>query len=266
MDKYGRAISDSHERDNLRQFYRLGNAGDAASESPAVPDYARGGVLLESSDEEDDESDDGKTVTLGYDQSNPIPIFRDEGEAEIDLDEGDFADLDAQAAAYASKLPQQNEPQDDIERTSRIAVVNLDWDHVRAMHLYKIFSSLVSQTAPPLTSSSKSSVHLDRRRSIKGASSTIARGKVLNVRVYPSEFGKERMAKEETEGPPMEVFKRRDVEGEEEINEKNIYEFGDGDDYDEDALRNYQLGRLRYVLNPCLSITHIEEHLDTTTR
>jgi hypothetical protein len=172
----------------------------------------------------------------------------DEGDVDINLDEGDFADLDAQAAAYASKHSEKEEPQKDTERTCRIAVVNLDWDHVRAIHLYKIFSSLVSPNAPAAASSLKASVHPDRQRSIKGSSSTIARGKVLSVRVYPSEFGKERMAREEKEGPPVEVFKRkREVEDEDEINEKTIYEVGDEDDYDEDALRKYQLERLRYV-------------------
>jgi len=244
VDKYGRVISHSHERDNLRQFYSL---DDAVSEPPTVPDYARGEVLLESSDE--DEDDDSEIVTLGNDQKTHIPILKDEGEVDIDLDEPDFADLDAQATVYASKLPLENKPQRDIERTRRIAVVNLDWDHVRAIHLYKIFSSLVSPTAPAVTLSSNSSVHPDRRRSIKGASSTVARGKVLSVRVYPSEFGKERMAREETEGPPMEVFKKRgDVGNEEEIDEKNIHEVGAEDDYDEDSLRNYQLERLRHVL------------------
>lgn len=247
MDKYGRAISHSHERDNLRQFYRLENADNTVSE-PTVLDYARGEVLLESSDE-DDEDDDRQTVTLGNDQKKSISVSKDKREVEIDLDEGDFADLDAQATVYASKLPPENEPQEGIERTCRIAVVNLDWDHVRAIHLYKIFSSLVSPTAPAVTSSSNSFVHPDPHRSIKGASSTVARGKILSVRVFPSEFGKERMAREETEGPPMEVFKKqRDAEDGGEINEKNIHEVGDENDYDEDALRTYQLERLRHVL------------------
>jgi hypothetical protein len=253
VDKYGRVISDSHERDNLKRFYRLEKADDDAAEPSAVLDYARGEVLLESSDEDededDDESDGGEIVTLGHDQSKPIPVSRDEGQGEIDLDEGDFADLDAQAAAYASKIPQEAKPQEDMERTRRIAVVNLDWDHVRAIHLYKIFSSLVSPTAPATVSLSKSSVHPDRQNSIKGVSGTVARGKVLSVQVYPSEFGQERMAREETEGPPVEVFKRKkEFEDEEEVNEKTIYEVGDEDDYDEDALRKYQLERLRYVL------------------
>jgi hypothetical protein len=245
VDKYGRAVSDSHVQENLKQFYRMENGDDAGPEPPAVLDFARGEILLESSDE-DGESDVGEIVTLGHERSNSLPASQDEGEFEIDLEEGDFAILDAQAVAYVSKLPQADEAQEIVERTNRLAVVNLDWDHVRAIHLYKIISSLVSPTAPAAATPLKSSVHSDRRHSIKGTSNAVARGKVLSVRVYPSEFGKERMAREETEGPPIEVFQRRkDVQDEEDINETSIYDVGGDDDYDVDALRNYQLERLR---------------------
>lgn len=54
------------------------------------------------------------------------------------------------------------------------------------------------------------------------------------------------MAREEKEGPPAEVFKKK-MDEDEEINEKTIYETDTGEDYDEDALRTYQLERLRYV-------------------
>ncbi|KAK7694740.1 hypothetical protein QCA50_001928 [Cerrena zonata] len=226
VDKYGRQLTATHESDNLRRFYRLENEDEEEGETKR-PDFARGGVLLESSDEEepeaakDDDSDDGGFTTLGQDSSKPIPIPDDE--VEIDLDEDNLADLDAQAAEYAKTHAQENDVL-EIERTRRIAVVNLDWDYVRASHLYKIFSSLVSSTALALPSSAKS-------YSAKGkAASTplVARGKVLSVRVYPSQFGKERMAREEQEGPPPEVFKKK-AAVEEDINEKTIYETGEGE-------------------------------------
>lgn len=243
VDKYGRATSDSHDRDSLKKFYRLENEnGDEAGPSVA-PDYARGEVLLESSDEEEDEeSDRSEIITLGHDHLEPVSISRGDEDAEVDLDEGAFADLDAQAAAYASELPEDRESNSNVERTNRIAVVNLDWDHVRAIHLYKVFSSLVSSTAP---STKSLLVHPDRERSTRNAASIVARGTVLNVRVYPSDFGKERMAKEEKEGPPVDVFKKRQPTEEDEVNETNVYEFGGENDYDEDALRTYQLERLR---------------------
>ncbi|KDQ63530.1 hypothetical protein JAAARDRAFT_381668 [Jaapia argillacea MUCL 33604] len=236
VDKYGRPVSDNQEGENLRRFYRLDDEEEA--QASKGPDYARGEVLLESSDEEEsddpevEDSDDGKIVTLGKDPHKPIRVPEVDDEAEIDLDEDDFVDLDAQAAAYAKSQADEDRGA-EINPTRRLAVVNLDWDHVRAIHLYKIFSSLVSPTA-----------NISGESSRKGSGSGVVKGKVLSVRVYPSQFGKERMAREEKEGPPAELFKRN--EEEEEINEKNIIEVGEGNDYDEDALRKYQLERLRY--------------------
>lgn len=76
------------------------------------------------------------------------------------------------------------------------------------------------------------------------------------VTVYPSEFGKERMAKEEVDGPPREIFKdakdgseSESDEDEKEVTEKSILEeqTRDGDEFDSEALRKYQLDRLKYV-------------------
>lgn len=172
-------------------------------------------------------SSDGGAVTLGRNvhKQRRQKTTLDETELEIDLDESQFPGLDAQASADAKKA-------DDTvtgEETSRLAVVNLDWDHVQASHLFKIFDSLVS---PGGTSS--------------------RRGKIHSVRVYPSEFGKERMEREEREGPPAEVFRRKPLDDEDleedDINEKTILQEDDGEEYDEDALRKYQLERLRCVM------------------
>jgi hypothetical protein len=55
------------------------------------------------------------------------------------------------------------------------------------------------------------------------------------------------MAREEN-GPPPELLKKKQtIDGVEDVNEKTIYETGDADEYDEDALRKYQLQRLRCV-------------------
>ncbi|KAH9950404.1 hypothetical protein B0H21DRAFT_533803 [Amylocystis lapponica] len=256
VDKYGRPLAHTHEEDHLRRFYRLdADAGKPSEPQVTVgPDYARGAILLESSDEEDngaekaqpgDDSDVEDVITLGRDVSRPIPVPEDDEDAEIDLDEDTFAELDAQAAAYAQENPEEAERKTST-KTRRIAVVNLDWDHVRAIHLYKIFASLVSPTAPASTSTSTIPESTSQsKRGPKGATTRIIRGRVLSVRVYPSEFGKGRMAREEKEGPPPELFKKKAI-AEDEVNERNIFETGDGNDYDEDMLRKYQLERLRY--------------------
>jgi hypothetical protein len=142
-------------------------------EESSNPDLARGEVVLQSSDEDDTSDED----------------------------------------VYPDPDLQHEEHPAESTHTSRLAIVNLDWDHVRAHHLYKICSSL---------------------------------GHVQSVRVYPSEFGKGRMAREEKEGPPIEIFKKNQTE-EEEVNEKTVYDVGEGE-CDLDALRTYQLERLRYVL------------------
>ncbi|KAG6898045.1 hypothetical protein C0992_006523 [Termitomyces sp. T32_za158] len=230
VDKYGRPLTDNHEKDNLKRFYRLDNDVDDTVVPPT--DYARGDVLLESSSEEDDDeyiqggSDDDKGL-LG--RPNNRDTAHDDSIVEINLDETEFADLDAQAAAYTRANPDPEH--EEVNPSHRLAVVNLDWDHVRAVHLFKICASVLSVTASS-----------EREKGMKGS---IARGKVLCVRVYPSEFGKERMAREEKEGPPPEIFRTKSND-DEEVNAQNIYDVGEQDEYDKDALRNYQLERLRY--------------------
>lgn len=65
------------------------------------------------------------------------------------------------------------------EVSNRLAVVNLDWDNIRAVDLMAVFSSFLSQGSG---------------------------GRIRKVSIYPSEFGRERMEREEMEGPPKEIF------------------------------------------------------------
>jgi len=252
VDKYGRPISETQEQDDLKRFYRLNGGSDDEAEEPKKPDLARGEVLLESSDEEDEEIEENEArndldnTNPRAGPSQPKSSLHSE-DSEIDLDENNLADLEQQAVTYA-KDHQEEETQEG-PRTARLAIVNLDWDHVRAHHLYKICASLVSPTAPLVRASTSSlerrtSHHKKSERGDGSGEVNVARGKVFNVRVYPSEFGKEHMAKEEREGPPAEIFKKKDLDFDE-VDEKNVYDVGGEDDYDEDALRKYQLQRLR---------------------
>ena len=239
VDKYGRRLSDSQENENLRRFYRLDSENQ--NEFSTGPDYARGEVLLQSSDEEEgrddldhaqssDDQNDEDVVTLGPNVDKSIPGLQD-GDTDVDLDENDIVGADAQASLHR-KISEDD--QESSPRTRRLAVVDLDWDHVRAIHLYKIFASAIS---PVGLSSSRSN-----RVSVPAV-----RGKVLSVRIYPSKFGLERMAHEENGPPPELLNKIKSLDGEDDVNEKTIYETGDADEYDEDALRKYQLQRLRCV-------------------
>ncbi|KAI5279352.1 pre-rRNA-processing protein esf1, partial [Ascosphaera aggregata] len=92
------------------------------------------------------------------------------------------------------------------EVTNRIAIVNLDWDNIRAEDLMVALSSF----APG--------------------------GKGIGkVTVYPSEFGKERLEREATEGPPRELFadttsKKNGSENDNNDNDSESSDSGSSDD------------------------------------
>ncbi|KAI5963754.1 ESF1 [Candida pseudojiufengensis] len=176
-------------------------------------------ISSSSSDEEEEEDDSSDESDLSLDEDE-----EEEEESEVEIEEN---------------KPQESEP------TKSFAVVNMDWDNLRAEDLMATFISFVP----------------------KG-------GSIKSVKIYPSEFGKERMQKEELEGPSREIFKSKrkskksenndsdddsdsdsDLDSDVDINDakelervtKKLYEQDDGkEDYDSKALRRYQLQRLRY--------------------
>ncbi|KAI0594394.1 hypothetical protein F4775DRAFT_433421 [Biscogniauxia sp. FL1348] len=225
VDKYGRRLKSDNKKKALQSIYRAEDDEDQQVEDDDVVrrelekadakyDPARGGGF--SSSESDTDSDE-----------------------EEDDDDEDGGDGGAEVAPSAS-MQRLRDEEADVERgevTKRIAIVNLDWDHIKSADLMALFSSF----AP------------------KG-------GRIERVSIYPSEFGKERMEREELEGPPREIFKKdAKDEGEDEDEESDtkseydsededddekikneIIEEGDDKDFDHDALRSYQLDRLRY--------------------
>ena len=135
----------------------------------------------------------------------------------------------------------------------------MDWDHLRALDLFKVFSSLVSPTAPPASSLPKTSglkIDSDPRK-VKQTSQV--QGELFYVRVYPSDFGRERMEREDREGPPKEIFegkkgkknkkkkksKRDDSDLSEDEDDDPLVQVDDGEEFDVEKLRKYQLERLR---------------------
>lgn len=250
-DRYGRHRH-VRESDDLAHLYRL--------DAPSV-DYARGEGELESSseeedeDEEDEDESDGDVVIGGASAVRRATQRDDESEASIDLDE----EIDQDVAAELDREARPQAP-DDVARgddTRRLAVVNMDWDHVRAMDLFKVFSSLVSPhaTREPLAPVAESA---------RGAHSALApvRGQVLSVRVYLSDFGRERLAREDVQGPPRAIFQGR-------ATKKRAQQVDEGEEFDEEALRQYQLERLRYyyavaTFDSPASARHVYNEIDGT--
>ncbi|EHK45936.1 hypothetical protein TRIATDRAFT_292179 [Trichoderma atroviride IMI 206040] len=213
VDKYGRKIKSDAKKKALQRLYH------------------------EEDEEEDIEVEDDDVVQRELQAAGARPRRFDparEGgfsssEEDSDSDEESDEELDLATGGDMQRLEREEIETGDV--TNRIAIVNLDWDHVKSTDLMALFTSFI-----PANES----------------------GKVLNVSVYPSEFGKERMQKEELEGPAREFFKKgkkkeevedenaSDSEAEEAAIKKQLLQEGDDQDFDSDALRAYQLDRLRY--------------------
>jgi len=209
VDRYGRKLSGEGKKKALERLYVPDESEDEEEEAIEVErddvvekelkraegyDAARGGGFSSSEDEDEE----------------------DEEEGGVEIEEAAFPDMQAEQAGVEMG-----------EVSSRIAVVNLDWDNIRSTDLMAVFSSFA-----------------------KG-------GKIHKISIYPSEFGKERMEREELEGPPKEIFTRKedldeaeesdseDSESDEKI-KKELQAEDTGKDFDDSALRQYQLERLRY--------------------
>jgi hypothetical protein len=207
-------VTRGEDIDNLKRFYRIDG-------TQAQPDYARGEGLAESSDEETDQGIESASDSAGEDALHLTKNGPRLPNASLPhLDDIQAAELDAQVNAYAA---QEEDSPTPVDATSRFAIVNLDWDHVKASDLFRIISSVLTQDGSGFSSQA-----------------------LLSLRVYPSEFGKERLQREEQEGPPPEVF-TKPLSGDEDGFDELVPQQGSAD-YDEESLRMYQLERLRYVL------------------
>ncbi|KAJ3568432.1 hypothetical protein NPX13_g6421 [Xylaria arbuscula] len=219
LDRYGRKLKSDNKKKALRDIYE--------PEEPEVEEDTVVKRELEKADANYDPARGG-----GFSSSE------DESEFEDDDEEDEEQDDSAEGSKSAS-VQRLRDEQGDIEVgdiTKRFAVVNLDWDNIKSTDLMALFSSFAPQG-----------------------------GRVEKVSIYPSEFGKERMKREEIEGPPREIFKKTaqdddedeedsdddsgsndDSEDEDEEIKKNMLQEGDDQDFDSNALRSYQLDRLRY--------------------
>jgi hypothetical protein len=246
VDKRGRAVTSSHQADQLKRFYRLKSPSPSGeAEKPAFIDYARGQGNLSSSGSEDEGSDvesvpDEEEMVLGAKKSNRLPRYdisseEDESGSEAES-EGSHLDIDLSENEYDQAEEQEDEEDDtpSIPPTKRIAAVNLDWDNLRAADLYSVFNSFLS---------------MSRRAKSNGEGSSTGLGRLLDVKIYPSQFGKERMEKEEQEGPGGGIFagnagvskKKRgiivgsDDESEEEYDEEDEDDLSGGEELEEDG-------------------------------
>ncbi|KAL8944320.1 MAG: hypothetical protein Q9216_000505 [Gyalolechia sp. 2 TL-2023] len=218
VDRYGRRIPKDAGRKELERFYRIKEDKENPGEDTDVE------LELEKANPK-----------LGEEElSSSAEASSSEEDDDLDVSDQEevFGLLDGQDANG------EGIPIGDV--TSRLAVVNLDWDNIRAEDLMAVFSSFVQNTE-----------------------------QIKRISIYPSDFGKQRMEKEELEGPPKEIFTGRkdgtniertsehskaDDENDEVFNteeddediKRSLLQEDTDQDFDSAKLRRYQLERLRY--------------------
>lgn len=212
VDRYGRKLPKNAAKKELERYYRIEN-------------------------EKEDEVDEDDEIELELERANA----KDERLSTSSSEESSSDDEESKDSEEDEVFGLPDERGAGIdgvlmgEPSSRLAVVNLDWDNIRAADLMAVFSSFVP-----------------------------ANGRILKVSVYPSEFGKERIEREEMEGPPKEIFAsgKSETRREEELPEdgvddvdddiddkrieKSILREDEGQEFNSAKLRRYQLERLRY--------------------
>nr|AAI57980.1 ESF1, nucleolar pre-rRNA processing protein, homolog (S. cerevisiae) [Mus musculus] len=160
----------------------------------------------EEDDEEEEEDSEEEEEEEEEDESDSGPdLARGKGNVETSSeDEDDLADLFPEEPGFehAWRELDKDAPRAD-EITRRLAVCNMDWDRLKAKDLLALFNSFKP----------------------KG-------GVVFSVKIYPSEFGKERMKEEQVQGP-VELL--------------SIPEDAPEKDWaSREKLRDYQFKRLKY--------------------
>jgi len=229
VDRYGRKLPKDAGKKDLERYYRIAEE--------------------DKSEERDDEAED-RDIEQELERVNA----KDEELSSSEESSSDEDELEEAEQEEVFGLLDEQEGSNGIpkgEVSSRIAVVNLDWDNIRAADLMAVFSSFVPTS-----------------------------GSIRKISVYPSGFGRERMEREEMEGPPKEIFGQsksdgtleyqvsssekeeeeedeQEEEDEDERIKKSILKEDQGLEFNPAKLRRYQLERLRYyyaVLN-CSSIS-----------
>ncbi|KAG1148223.1 hypothetical protein G6F37_002975 [Rhizopus arrhizus] len=212
VDKYGRKLKQDTAEKQLKRYYKLEHEEEDESEEDKTLEE------LEKELAEDEENILDEKLAAGYD---PMRGRGEISSSESDDESDDEEDLESEPDELDSIQRIQ-----EGDETSRLALVNMDWDKIKAVDILKALNGFKPDT-----------------------------GIIKSVTIYPSEFGKERLASEEIHGPPKDIFKKKEEsededEDDNEVTEetiiKNQLEEGDGRDFDQEALRKYQLDRLKY--------------------
>lgn len=194
VDKYGRKINNNASND-LRKFYDLQSENESSasdvdkdeeldSEKEELEDRLKEekAILNDESDASNDaldsigdENDKQSASALRDRLLDPdVDYARGEGRLVTDSSSDETSDEENSPETYLDHVwgELDNDAETTDTSTNRLAVCNMDWDRIRAVDLMVLFNSFLP-----------------------------AGGSILTVKIYPSEYGKQRMADEDIHGP-----------------------------------------------------------------
>ncbi|XP_056136080.1 ESF1 homolog [Lampris incognitus] len=207
------------EHQSLDEVDEDNRVGDSSEEEEGEEEDGDVSDEVESGDEDDNEvseaeshSDQDSSISESEEDSDSGPdLARGKGNVETSSDEDDEDEVDAILRHEEEEIEHDwGELCKDASRndqvTMRLAVCNMDWDRIKAKDLLALFGSFKPNG-----------------------------GVILSVKIYPSEFGRERMHLEKTQGP-LELRALPD-DPEEDNEEQRVYR---------EKMRDYQFKRLKY--------------------
>ena len=191
-DRYGRKKTKHDAKQELSAFYTVENKDEDEKQTSPEKSSSHGASLSSSSSNEGADSSSDLETQQSDSKADEDPASRiayltafSRGEIEMSSssDEDDSSDSsdDEDEESWedpvlgSSGILDPNNNEESVETTDEsspyIVVMNMDWEHIRAVDLYSIISSFT----PP--------------------------GAVHRVQVFQSDYGAERMAKEKIQGP-----------------------------------------------------------------
>ncbi|XP_029900263.1 ESF1 homolog [Myripristis murdjan] len=207
---------DDEDDDEEEQAADREELGDSMTDGSEEEEEDDDDVEAESGSEEaesgSEEAESGvDSSSSEEDSDSELDLARGKGNIETSSDEDEEDDVDEILRREEEEIEHDwgelcKDARRGDEVSSRLALCNMDWDRIKAKDLLALFSSFKP----------------------KG-------GVVLSVKIYPSEFGKERMQLEETQGP-LELRALPD-DTDDDTEEDRVYR---------EKMRDYQFKRLKY--------------------
>ncbi len=204
IDRYGRGAS-TDQASQLKKFYALEDEQHRAEDEAEVPEDE---VSVHQSAEEALDDEDEELREEGRIGLLTVPRDSDASSS------SESSDDDDEALAESA----EDEPEEDIplgDETKRLAVLNCDWDYMRAVDLLAVCQSFVP-----------------------------SQGSILHVHIYPSNLGLEQMAREQEQGP--DVFSEESEHEEESVSKSGSESKKGKKAVSIPKLRKRELSKLKY--------------------